>query len=99
MGGGGEERVLNKVLCGEAPPRGSNFIYHLLAIIERKGNLFHTPTIDTMHLFSGESAKDLSKYLNDRVFLPVPYSNSRNPYPFIYLQTEKGASFGWSVPV
>ena len=47
---------------------------------ERKSNPFHTPTIDTMHLFSGESAqdilKDLSKELNGKVFLPFPYFNS-----------------------
>ena len=74
----GEGRVLNKVLCREAP----RFKLYIPSVghFERKSNPFHTPTIDTMHLFSGESAqdilKDLSKDLKDKVFLLFPYFNS-----------------------
>ena len=43
--------VLNKVLYVEAPPRGPN-PYLLYTIFDRKGDLFHIPTVETLHLFS-----------------------------------------------
>ena len=82
-GGGGREGTLNKVLYGEALPRGPTPYHFISTIFDRKGALFR----DKWYPFH---IPILEQY--------IP-STHEIPDSFLYLKPEKDIPFGRGLPV